>query len=78
MGCLKYSTPNKKKILVMANMSYCRFTNTLRDFQDCVRALQLDGLNSLSPDELFAADKLRNLCDEFIQTYDDEVEYEDD
>lgn len=62
----------------MANMSYCRFTNTLRDFQDCVRALQLDGLNSLSPDELFAADKLRNLCDEFIQIYDDEVEYEDD
>lgn len=24
-----------KKVIIMSNMSYCRFTNTLADLQDC-------------------------------------------
>jgi hypothetical protein len=32
----------------MANMSYCRFRNTLTDLRDCVAALREDGLGCTS------------------------------
>ena len=40
----------------MANMSYCRFQNTLRDLEDCFEALEeLESLEELSTSEERAA-----------------------
>ena len=44
----------------MTNMSYCRFTNTLSDLEDCEQALS-DG-EELSDWEAEAARKLIDLC----------------
>ena len=59
----------------MANMSYCRFQNTLGDFEDC-----LDALNSgkpISDDEQRAAfwliQKARELVEQFDGESDDEI-----
>ena len=47
----------------MANMSYCRFQNTLRDLRDCYDALaDLDTLDALSSEEKQAAHRLMKLC----------------
>jgi len=61
----------------MANMSYCRFQNTYRDLQDCVFALNNNGPDTLSDDELAAAKMMMQLCDQMQSFYDevlDEVE----
>ena len=39
----------------MANMSYCRFQNTLTDLEDCLEELANNGLDNLSEDEKKAA-----------------------
>ena len=63
----------------MANMSYCRFENTLKDFSDCVGALEeaLDegmGLDKfkagLSSYELSAFRRLSEEVSNFIQLYE--------
>lgn len=48
----------------MANMSYCRFQNTLRDLRDCANALEdmAETGKDLSGDELRARDRLIELC----------------
>lgn len=69
----------------MANMSYCRFRNTLEDFKDCVDALEhfmYDNVNDVTSDEeIKAAESMVhmafNIVDElgFITTdgeYDEE------
>ena len=56
----------------MANMSYCRFQNTYRDLQDCLYALNDNGPDTLSDDELDAARRMMQLCDS-IQSFHDEV-----
>jgi len=48
----------------MANMSYCRFENTLRDLQDCVMALE-DG-EDISSSELRSAMQMVETCEEYI------------
>jgi len=48
----------------MANMSYCRFENTLRDLQDCVMALEDGG--DLSASELSSAMQMVETCEEYI------------
>lgn len=53
----------------MANMSYCRFHNTLLDLQDCYENLDDE---DLSPDEERARDRLINLCKEIAEQYSDE------
>lgn len=60
----------------MANMSYCRFTNTLQDLRDCVQALEdVDGnIDEIeSKEEQAAARKLIKLCVLIAGDYDDEV-----
>ena len=42
----------------MANMSYCRFQNTLDDMRDCIRSREADGLKGLSAEEREAASEL--------------------
>ena len=55
----------------MANMSYCRFQNTERDFQDCVNAVgdPAQDFRDLSPEELRAAKRLAMACEEYLELY---------
>lgn len=70
----------------MANMSYCRFRNTLVDYRDCVNALEhymTDGEDDVTSDEeLRAAKSLLelsfNILDEIgVITTDGELDYEE-
>jgi hypothetical protein len=57
----------------MANMSYCRFENTLHDLADCVSALDgvvYDG-ESISESEWKHAKRMKEWCERFIETFDD-------
>ena len=59
----------------MANMSYCRFQNTLGDFQDCLDALEAG--KTLSQDEQRAAfwliKKARELTEQFEDFSDEDI-----
>jgi len=50
----------------MANMSYCRFRNTLNDLRDCED--NFDSIDSI--EELVAAKKLWKLCQSIINSID--------
>jgi hypothetical protein len=50
----------------MANMSYCKFENTLRDLRDC--AASMDDDEELSQTESDAKDALIELCRDIIDT----------
>lgn len=59
----------------MANMSYCRFRNTKMDLADCVYTLE-DFVNEetefdLSLEEINAAKRMRELCEEYIELFDE-------
>ena len=57
----------------MANMSYCRFENTFRDLQDCV-----DNMYNISSErEKLYRSRMFDLCQQFIEEYDD-VKFVDD
>lgn len=60
----------------MPNMSYCRMRNTLRDFRDCVRALQ-DG-EELSSDEAKAALSLIEEAKEIADMTKDDLNIDSD
>ncbi len=51
----------------MGNMSYCRFENTARDLQDCVRAIENDEVYDFSQWELAGFQKLIRLAEELVQ-----------
>jgi hypothetical protein len=53
----------------MSNMSYCRFENTYSDLEECLEALQNDGLENLSESELLFAKQLIETCDYISQRY---------
>lgn len=53
----------------MANMSYCRFQNTLGDLRDCKEALDFGEAEDLSAEEQKAKDRLIELCDEISSDY---------
>jgi len=57
----------------MANMSYCRFRNTLRDLHDCKDALDEGDPDGLDGDERSARLALIRLCKEIVEGYGDEV-----
>jgi hypothetical protein len=69
----------------MANMSYCRFRNTLSDYSDCVNALEhymYDGEDDVTSDEeLKAARQLLemsfNILDELGVIKDDSLDHEE-
>ena len=52
----------------MANMSYCRFRNTLIDLKDCYD--NITEIEEMSEDELHARRKLIELCQEIAQDAD--------
>lgn len=49
----------------MANMSYCRFRNTLEDLRDCYKNMTDD----LSDEEKAARFELLKLCDMIVGDY---------
>jgi len=53
----------------MANMSYCRFENTLRDLQDCKEAMsnELD----LSKSEQRSFVRMVKMCRDIAEMYED-------
>lgn len=53
----------------MSNMSYCRFTNTLSDLNDCYENMDAEGL-SLA--ERLARWRLIRLCANIAADYEDE------
>jgi hypothetical protein len=59
-------------------MSYCRFRNTLNDLEDCVYALEDINLEDLSQEELWAAKRMRHLCEEYIELFDSVERGEDE
>lgn len=70
----------------MANMSYCRFRNTLRDLIDCLSAIQEivdnDGVNKygekLDLEERRAASNMYDVCQDFISLYEEMEEIEEE
>lgn len=52
----------------MANMSYCRFNNTLNDLEDCKEALENREIESES--EKRKAKALIELCQEIVDNFD--------
>jgi len=56
----------------MANMSYCRFENTLRDLQDCRDAMEHPS-DEASESEALARRLLIELCKEIAERGDDWV-----
>jgi len=54
----------------MANMSYCRFSNTLSDLKDCYEAMD----DELSDEERKARLKLIKLCVAIASDYECELE----
>jgi len=55
----------------MANMSYCRFQNTLRDLGDCADAIHD---TDLSPEESAARERLVETCVEMLEELGYDVE----
>lgn len=57
----------------MANMSYCRFENTLHDLADCVKALEgvVYEEASISESEWKYAKRMKEWCERFIETIED-------
>lgn len=65
----------------MANMSYCRFHNTRIDLEDCVNALENsmkhkgtyvdEDFDEISQEEIRAAKGMRDLCERYIEAFDD-------
>lgn len=63
----------------MANMSYCRFENTLHAFRDCLAALQEEGMYTLkSQSERDAAEALVRTAKRFIKAYEEPASAEDE
>ena len=55
----------------MANMSYCRFENTLDDLEDCYEHMDVELLND---SEIDARKHLIKLCIDIVDNYKHEVE----
>lgn len=58
----------------MANMSYCRFRNTLNDLRDCY--YNMEGVSD--HEEQRARQQLIDLCRDIIDEYGDDFVFNDD
>lgn len=54
----------------MANMSYCRFENTLADLRDCLAALKEEGVEGIeSQSERYAAEDLMKVAARYVEVF---------
>lgn len=51
----------------MANMSYCRFRNTLQDLDDCYE--HMDETDELDKEEILARGRLIQMCQSIANDY---------
>ena len=61
------------KLIIMPNMSYCRFENTVNDMQDCLNAIEDREVNDLSDYEVKALQHFLELG-KVIVDYEDDIE----
>ena len=54
-------------------MSYCRFENTVRDMDDCIKAIENGDINELSSYEVLALEKFLVLAEEILN-YQPDIE----
>lgn len=55
----------------MSNMSYCRFRNTLHDFDDCVDAVgNAESINDFSKPERDAAERMYELAINYVEWFE--------
>ena len=57
----------------MANMSYCRFENTLRDLRDCYHNMDSD---DLSQSEFYARKQMIEMCANIANQHEDLLDEE--
>jgi hypothetical protein len=62
----------------MANMSYCRFENTLKDLRDCYKDMSETDFYELSETEQQARNKLIALCKDISEQYEEEEIIDED
>lgn len=55
----------------MSYMSYCRFEGTAGDFGACVEQLQTSGIPKHNEYEAHAAQRLYNMCQEYMDAYEE-------
>jgi len=65
--------PLTLKLIIMPNMSYCRFENTVNDMQDCLHAIEYRETDSLSDYEVKALQHFLELG-KVIVDYEDDIE----
>lgn len=53
----------------MINMGHCRFNNTVLALEECIEALERDGLENLSNSEKTYAKGLQELANDYIEAY---------
>lgn len=58
----------------MANMSYCRFQNTLGDLRDCQASMEEDEDKVLSREEAYARIQLLRTCIAIVDDFGDMLE----
>lgn len=58
----------------MANMSYCRFQNTLNDLRDCIETLRSGEREIGSREEVSAAENLISEMLEFVEDVGDDLD----
>ena len=62
----------------MANMSYCRYQNTAIDLEDCAAAMEEEGYEGLEFKEQMAADRLYEICQRYMQAYEQQKEFDNE
>ena len=55
----------------MGNMSYCRFTNTVQDLQDCYDNMDEGGISKM---EAHSRVRLIKLCKRIVEDYEGDLE----
>lgn len=54
----------------MGNMRYCRFYNTVNDFEECLNEISENGISELSQNERLKAKQLYELAKQYIIEYE--------
>ena len=67
---------NTKTYKIMANMSYCRFENTLNDLNDCLNEMENGIENTLSRTESRSFAELVEICRLISERFGDADYYE--
>ena len=65
------ATSTNFKLIIMPNMSYCRFENTAKDMRDCINAIEDRDVYSFSDYELRGFKDVLEYAQEIVSMEDD-------